>query len=56
MWIQKRSNNIIEVQMGTHFNNTYDIKLCSDDNFVEDSWITESRNGNKLKLNYNMQC
>lgn len=30
--------------MGTHFNNTYDIKLCSDDNFAEDNWITESRN------------
>lgn len=43
MKIKKRSDNIIEIQMGTHFSNTSDIKLCGDDNFEDNSWITQSR-------------
>lgn len=43
MRIQKRSDNIVEIQMGTHFSNTSDIKLCGDDNFEENAWVTQSR-------------
>lgn len=48
MRIQKRSNNIVEIQMGTHFSNTSDTKLCGEDNFEENSWVTQPR---KLKYN-----
>lgn len=43
MKIKKRGDNIVEIQMGTHFNNTSNTKLCGDDNFDENSWVTQSR-------------
>lgn len=42
MKISKRSNNIFEFQLGSNASTTKDVfVLCSEDNFQEDSWITQ---------------
>ncbi|KAL3290191.1 hypothetical protein HHI36_023550 [Cryptolaemus montrouzieri] len=44
IWIHKRTNNILEFQIGTNSsdaNNVFD--LCHDSNFMEDSWTTQGR-------------
>ncbi|KAK9889225.1 hypothetical protein WA026_004503 [Henosepilachna vigintioctopunctata] len=44
LWIHKRTNNILEFQMGlksSKENNVFE--LCHDANFIEDSWITQGR-------------
>ncbi|XP_044256860.1 uncharacterized protein LOC123006442 [Tribolium madens] len=44
MRIVKRSNNILEFQLGSKASTTKDVfGLCSDDNFQDDSWITQGR-------------
>lgn len=48
--VKKRSNNIMEFQVGITFSNKKDeIDLCSDENFVENSWITQGRLNRKLE-------
>lgn len=44
MRIVKRSNNILEFQLGSKPSTTKDVfSLCSDENFQDDSWITQGR-------------
>ncbi|XP_065165878.1 uncharacterized protein [Atheta coriaria] len=44
MRIQKRSNNILEFQLGANFSDHNDIfELCADTNFQDDAWITQGR-------------
>ncbi|CAG9816708.1 unnamed protein product [Phaedon cochleariae] len=42
--IANRSNNILEFQIGTNTSDNKDVfTLCADENFQEDSWITQGR-------------
>lgn len=44
MRIVKRSSNILEFQLGANASTTKDVfTLCADENFMEDSWITQGR-------------
>ena len=44
MRIVERSDNILEFQLGSNASTTKDVfVLCSDDNFQDDSWITQGR-------------
>lgn len=44
MKIEKRSNNIMEFEMGTNFSRNKDVyTLCADSNFQENAWITQGR-------------
>ncbi|XP_025834696.1 uncharacterized protein LOC108738245 isoform X1 [Agrilus planipennis] len=51
MKIQKRSDNIMELQLGKTFSKTIDAYgLCNSDNFEEGAWITQGRVDEKVDV------
>lgn len=43
MRVMKRSNNILEFQLGTTASKRSDFELCANNNFEEGAWITQGR-------------
>ncbi|XP_044741758.1 uncharacterized protein LOC123302749 [Chrysoperla carnea] len=43
LWVKQRSTNVMEFQLGIQTNKSYDPDLCSDSNFLPDTWITQAR-------------
>ncbi|XP_059091334.1 uncharacterized protein LOC131886899 [Tigriopus californicus] len=43
VWLKNRGENAIEFQIGTDTSDSHDESLCSDENFPNESWVTQGR-------------